>query len=269
MYAMLCTIGIHAQVLQGHTLDGSNGAVLPYVNIGIPGKGIGTVSQSDGAYQLILTGALPEDTLRFSMIGYSSVLMTVNELLSPTSQNISLHPDTLLLETVEVRPRNTERLRLGNTYNNPNLQARYTSGELGAEIGTIMKVKKGRVCYVDAIGLNLAFFLLDSAVIRFNVYQLENDAPDILLNREPIYCNVYKDQKQILLDVAKYQITASSDFIVAAEWLTDVPDYYEKIIFCAGFAGAGIRFRETSQDVWQKAPVGIGMWCDVQMEKIP
>ncbi|TVQ09627.1 MAG: hypothetical protein EA361_15165 [Bacteroidetes bacterium] len=45
---------------------------IKYVNIGIMGKGIGTVSGPDGLYSLELDPLYNKDTLMFSCIGYQS-----------------------------------------------------------------------------------------------------------------------------------------------------------------------------------------------------
>jgi len=38
-------------------------------------------------------------------------------------------------------------------------------------------------------------------------------------------------------------------------------------MFCAGFFGNKIVYRQTAQDIWRDFPVGIGMWCAAEYEK--
>lgn len=261
---------IHGQTIAGVILDVETQEPLPFVNIGIPGKGIGTVAQADGSFTLRLDGAADKDTIRISMIGYATEKIPAHAWMIRSEVRIQLSPVDQQLDMVVVRPRDLKPARLGNDYDSPSVQVGFIGDSEdttvvnppGAELGTIMKVKKDRTFYLDSCGLNFSAFTPDSAVLRINFYQLNNDEPDILLNTQPIYVTVYKDQRHVRLDLRPYNISADNDFVMAAEWLIDLKGKEEKILFCGGFFGSGIRYRTTSLDSWKKVPVGIGMYCD-------
>jgi len=68
--------GIYGQVLvRGRVLDAASAEGLSYVNIGIPGAGIGTVSRSDGHFELIIPDSFAHDSLKFSMVGYAPLTL--------------------------------------------------------------------------------------------------------------------------------------------------------------------------------------------------
>jgi hypothetical protein len=59
----------NAQTFEGVVKDAKTNQPLPYVNVGIIGKSVGTVTDSAGRYKLNLTSH-DTDSLKLSMIGY-------------------------------------------------------------------------------------------------------------------------------------------------------------------------------------------------------
>src|SRR6476646_7698139 len=73
---MLFCLNASAQTIKGKVSD-SDLHPLAYVNIGIVGKNIGTVSDEQGNFSFTLPEQCDEDHLRFSMIGFQSREFTV------------------------------------------------------------------------------------------------------------------------------------------------------------------------------------------------
>lgn len=269
------SMSVGAQKITGTVHDIETGETLPFVTIGIPGHGLGTVAQADGKFSLRTDGAGDNDTIRISMIGYATEKTTVGAWRKKSQVDVFLSPIATQLDQVTVRPHDYKKVRLGNDYHTMTVQVGFNGGgedtvevnPPGAELGTIMKVKDGRKYFLDSCGMNLTAFTPDSAVLRINFYQLQNDEPDMLLNKEPIYVTIYKNQSEVRLDLRKYDIVAEDDFVMAAEWLVDLKGKEEKILFSGGFIGAGIRYRTNSASKWKKVPVGIAMFVDAVYEK--
>jgi hypothetical protein len=264
-----------AQTVTGVVRDLETGKPLPYVTIGIPNRGMGTVAQADGSFALKTDGTIDTDTIRISMIGYATETYTIGAWRKQMHVELALSPIDQQLQQVEVRPREMKQVRLGNDYHSMAVQVGYsgdgtdstTANTPGAELGTIMKVKDGRKYYLDSLGMNFTAFTPDSAVLRINFYQVHNDEPDILLNREPIYITIYQNQSQVRLDLRPYDLVADDDFVMAAEWLVDLKGEEEKILFSGGFIGAGVRYRTNSESPWKKMPFGIAMFVDAVYAK--
>ena len=64
-----------------------------------------------------------------------------------------------------------------------------------------------------------------------------------------------------------YDIKVDDDFVLSLEWLQDLPDKTKGVMFCAGFFGHKVVFRQTSQADWAGFPIGIGIWCKAEFEK--
>ena len=107
--AILVVPGIaHAQgrVLTGIIFDGETGQRVPFAQVGIPGTGIGTVTDQNGAFRLDGVPAGEAFTLRVQGLGFRTREITV----PPTEDNveIALAHDYLQVDEIVVTGRATE-----------------------------------------------------------------------------------------------------------------------------------------------------------------
>jgi len=262
---LCCTANVSAQTYAGIVTDAMSGEVLPFVSIAIPGKAVGTIAQLDGSFSLTIPEVFNNDTLRFSIIGYTAKKIVVSSLIKQT--NIKLMPDETELEAIVIRPRNMKNTKLGNDFNSQAIIAGFTSDDLGSELGTVMKVKSNKTYYLKSCGFNFAQINYDSIIFRINIYNLENGLPGKLLQQLPIYVTAYRDQRKVIIDLKPYGITVDDDFVLSLEWLQDLPDKTKAVMFCAGFFGNKIVYRQVAQSAWEDFPVGVGMWCEAEYEK--
>ncbi len=84
---------------------------------------------------------------------------------------------------------------------------------------------------------------------RVNIYSLENGLPGKLLQQLPIYVTAYRNQRNVIVDLKPYGITVDDDFVLSLEWLQDLPDKTKAVMFCAGFFGNKIVYRQVAQSV--------------------
>ncbi len=272
-YLILLTFVINntfSQLYTGVIKDATTDMPLAFVNIGIPKKATGTVSQFDGTFRLTIAEENTPDTLRISMIGYKTKEIPVKIFISDyfiLNKAITLEPDIKELSEVIIRPRNMKEVVLGNENNSPNVSAGFLTDDLGSELGTVMKLKDGKTYYLKSCGFNFAKVNYDSIIFRVNIYDLEDGLPGELLISLPIYVTVYRDQRNVIVDLYPYDIKIEEDFVLSLEWLQDLPDKTKAVMFCAGFFGNKVVFRQTSQANWAGFPIGIGIWCKAEFEK--
>lgn len=69
-----------SQTMQGTVEDAASGEPLPYVNIGVWNKNIGTISHDDGSFQIDVSNATEDDSLTFSMMGYETKQIGISEV---------------------------------------------------------------------------------------------------------------------------------------------------------------------------------------------
>lgn len=79
---LLVSQGVQAQnILSGRVLDETTNKALPYVNIGIAGKNVGTLSSADGAFSLTISAENLFERITFSAIGFENRTFTIDSLL--------------------------------------------------------------------------------------------------------------------------------------------------------------------------------------------
>ena len=267
---LLFSVGLQAQVFSGKVLDAKTAETLPFVSIGIPGKSVGTVAQLDGSFNITISDIYNNDSIRFSIIGYEAKKMLVSEFKAlATAQKavIKLQPQDEILSEVMIRPRDMKSKILGNEFDSPSITAGFTSDDLGSEIGTVMKLKDGKDYYLKNCGFNFERVDYDSIIFRINIYNIKNGLPGDLLHQLPIYITVYRDQRSAEVDLRPYNLHIDQDFILSLEWVQDLPEKTKSLMFCAGFFGNKVVYRQVAEDVWRDFPIGIGMWCDAEYEK--
>ena len=106
---------VSAQTLTCSVKD-KNEKGVPYVNIGIPSKAFGIISDDEGNFTFKLTGEKDTDTIQISSIGYLTINLTVANLKlhSETKVPIHLTEAVYTLATTVVRPNEFEIRKLGS-----------------------------------------------------------------------------------------------------------------------------------------------------------
>jgi len=258
--ALLLTLSAciaHAQKVSGWIKDAKTGETLPYVNVGIVNRGIGTVSNATGNYDITLTND-PSDSLKFSMIGYKAQAFTVKELSNRQGDlNISLVPDVKLLAEAKITNRKWKTAILGNTTKSQSTTAGFSNNMLGHEIGVIIKIKRSPT-WLKRFNASIVKNGLDSVKMRLNVYSVKDGMPDKNLLHDNIFVTVKKGQQAIDVDLSPYNIMVEDKFFIGLEWIKTEPGH--GIMFSAALLFASpIISRETSQAAWEKLGIaGVG-----------
>lgn len=238
--------------------DASTNKPVPYVNIGIVKKGIGTVTDENGKFTLELPETFLPDTLRISMIGYQTRNFLVGDLqknFPAGNMNVSLSQVATELKEVVVKPRKIKYALLGNDFHSKKVTAGFQSNKLGSEIGIIMRIKKAP-SYVERVNFHIAQNKYDSAIWRVNIYLLEDGKPGENILKQPIYLKSFKSNEDLSVDLVPWSIEVNSDFVVALELIEDLGE--QGLMFCAGIFGNSMFVRVASQGEWEKVPLGVG-----------
>lgn len=257
-----------AQNYQGIVLDSTNGVAIPYVNIGIVGKNVGTVTNENGYFEIILDDdKFYYDTIRFSIVGYQSVSFRVHEFLNSkfkTDNRIFLSPKSTLLQEIIISASSASGLILGNKPKSKYANAGFIYNKLGHEIGSLFKVKNSPIL-LDSIQLNFVKCNYEMIFLRLNVYRVIDRKGENVLH-EPIYISLSKSEvlARPIVDLSMYSILINSDFIVSVEIVKDLG--HEGLYFYASMQSETYPalFRETSQGNWRflthkSKPAGISI----------
>ncbi|MFO7978442.1 MAG: carboxypeptidase-like regulatory domain-containing protein [Bacteroidales bacterium] len=89
-------------VVKGRLLDQVTGSPLPFASVGIPERGIGISSNTDGFFQLKVPGSLINKSLKISYMGYKSQEIPL-ELMRGKQMDIIMETDYISMQEVIIR----------------------------------------------------------------------------------------------------------------------------------------------------------------------
>ncbi|TGE15295.1 carboxypeptidase-like regulatory domain-containing protein [Hymenobacter elongatus] len=259
--AFLLPATTRAQVISGKILDAKTHAVLPFVNIGVLHKSVGTVADAQGAYHLSVASVSAHDTIRVSGLGFRPRLLRVQELQQQPT--VELSPEAVLLREVKVKAKGFYKRTHLLGFKNPDASGTLTmsSNDLGTEIGSVINLSRRPTRVVNA-NFNVAYNHSGPLTFRVNMYRLRPDgkpSEEKLLRRDVIV-TFGSEKGTISVDLTPDQLILDEDFMLALEWI-DGPNQAQvksNLAFVAGLGYANNDFylRQTSQATWERTSVG-------------
>ncbi|MBT4312955.1 MAG: carboxypeptidase-like regulatory domain-containing protein [Flavobacteriaceae bacterium] len=250
--------------LIGQVLDSATKEPIPYVNIGVLNKNIGTVSDDEDYFQFEVNAQQNgKDTLRFSMIGFESKTYILSDYLKQNPLEIYLSEETTALEEVILTSarREFQIKKLGNKTTSKTIYASFTSNKLGNEMGFIVRARKRPMILKK---FNISIVENDYGPIKFrvNLYDVLNGLPNKTILKKNIFLETDVSSGIVSLDLTPYEIVIDKEFFITIEWIEDLGP--GKLFFSGGFFGAPLYAREVSQGNWIKiGNVSVGMNLDV------
>lgn len=265
-----------AQRLIGVVLDSLTQEQLSYVNIGVVGKGLGTVSDDKGNFELFIGKAADSDTLRFSIVGYSSrhfLITDIRKLSVQTSIRLLERPTVLRELTITSKTIEPKVLGIQQKacypiplYRGASSSIGLVSNDLGTEIGTHFPLKN-QIVKLDSVLINFKECIYDSIFFRLNIYTVSGKKIESVL-KKPLYFSMSKNSvlKLTPLDLTMLDIFLDRSFIISIENVKNVGGL--GLLFYANFKAKAKSYpavyRKNSQSEWKplehkSKPVGISI----------
>ena len=257
----LVSIGLQAQLAyQGKVVDVKTGLPIPFVNIGIIERQIGTVSNEDGEFLLEFRRqeVAPGDILRVSSLGYQTRDIPLSRLNTKTKSFIFyLEPEAISLNEVVLTDREFKEVEKELGY--PDLLGKgigywKDSVALGGELASRIRIKKG------LFRLNTLFFNIlenpsDSVQLRINIYERDGKTgfPGENLNKSGrnILYTLKKGALLSVVDLRPFDLWVRDDFFVSLELLGVHGTEEIGLSLPAGKVAGGRSFRKiVSQGRW-------------------
>jgi hypothetical protein len=242
--------------IKGTVKSSEQRQVIPYVNIGIKKKNIGTAAKPDGTFTLNLKEENQNDTLTFSAIGYLELSLPISAILTGRMTEFELTEKTTALREVVVSSKAPKIRKFGTTSRNPFIygSAETIHSEDVSELGKYINLNK-KASEILSATIYLRSIKRDSASFRINLYKNEAGMPGERLIEKSIIKRLPLTQGWVTIPLEQYGLVLDDDFFLGIEYL---PEYsnHEKYIFIYGAAlGGNIFSRKASLGDWQK---GIG-----------
>ena len=222
-FLLIFTVLNAQHILQGRIIDAFTKEPLPFVNIGVLKKELGTVSNEDGFFFLEVPDLFAKETLRFSMIGFDERDFQVADLEAILLSNNTLvlaEQTTFLEEVVLTAEKKWDTRVSGNSTTSKLLITGFTSNQLGNEIALFVKVKK-TPAYIDGIQFSVVENIYPEVRFRVNVYSSDYRFPDENILKENIFITLKQSEGLISVDLKEYDILVDDDVFISLEWIDE------------------------------------------------
>jgi hypothetical protein len=257
---------VYCQLFEGRVIvHENNNSGVAFVNVGIVGKNVGTVTNQYGNFSIQLDKIYDKDSIRFSMIGYESRSFLVRAFKDNAIKTIYLGPKSYSLTEVKIVYHKAREVRLGTPVLSDALKSGFAENNLGSELGVKIKAR-GQVKLED-INLNVATCTYDSVTYRLNIYRTKDEIEYNNILTQPIYISFSKDKidKPITFNLGKYSIIVEGDILVTLELYKDLGE--GRLLFYTQYFTSYTYHKKTSEGKWTKAPGAIGMYLNGQLLK--
>ncbi|MGB3585094.1 MAG: carboxypeptidase-like regulatory domain-containing protein [Tunicatimonas sp.] len=253
-----------AQTVEGKVQNAATEEGLAYVNIGVVGKNVGTVSNQDGDFLIAIDEQYNQDTLKISMVGYqprSFVVANFKEQMQD-DPTVALTEAVATLKEVVIkdkryRGRKLKERIIGNTKAVPTNQTYFAFNALGNEMGIFIKVKRNPT-FVQNFNLFITENKYETFKFRLNFYSVKNGKPYQNLLNQNVVASFTESRGQLTVDLRDYNIMLEDDVIVTMEWIEELGEH--GLAFSTGSSWTRRAIvRQTSQGNWKEGgpPIGI------------
>jgi hypothetical protein len=264
-FILFSTGEIFGQPQTGTVFSSKTNAGIGYVNIGIIGRDVGTVSNDSGRFNITINKIYDNDSLRFSMIGYESRSFLVSQFRGNPVKDVYLTPRIYDLKEVKIVYSRPRKIILGTEVTADELRSGFAKNDLGSELGIKVKIRKP--VKILNLNLNVAVCTYDSVTYRLNIYQTDDlEGYKNILTR-PIYISFSKDKigDVLTFDLREYSIIIEKDALITLELYKDLGE--GKLLFYTTFFTGFTCHKKTSEGTWTEAPGVIGMYLNGQILK--
>jgi hypothetical protein len=256
---------IFGQPQTGTVFSSKTNAGIGYVNIGIIGRDVGTVSDDSGKFTITINKIYDNDSLRFYMIGYESRSFLVRQFRENPVKDVYMTPVTYDLQEVKIVYSRPRKIILGTEVTSDELRSGFGRNDLGSELGIKVKIRKP-VKLIN-LNLNVAVCTYDSVTYRLNIYQADDQAGYSNILTRPIYISFSKDKigDVLTFDLREYSIIIEKDALITLELYKDLGE--GKLLFYTTFFTGFTSHKKTSEGTWTESPGVIGMYLNGQILK--
>ncbi|MGI4869964.1 MAG: carboxypeptidase-like regulatory domain-containing protein [Janthinobacterium lividum] len=259
--ACLLSLRAAAQQFAGTITDARTGQGIPFANVGVLGKSLGTVSGEQGSYHLTYQAALAADTVRISSLGYQPRQVLLRQLLA--QPNVALAPTAVGLGEVSVQAKNPLRRArtLGFTKGDGNTTVNFHSQDYGAEVGTRIQLRH-QPTLVQSATFCLAKNQAGKLTFRVNIYRVDADGKptNVKLLTHDIIVTTEVTHGSVVVDLSAEKLVLQEDFFLALEWIkgSDATQLAAGLSLAGGlgYADNDLYFRQVSQAKWERASIG-------------
>lgn len=243
--------------LEGQILDASDKRPVPYVNIGIKGKNVGTISKEDGSFNLEVPPEQQSASVTFSSVGYYESTFPVAELMSGKAIVIELTVKPTQLNEVVITAEKPVEKKYGIRRRGA---VHFTDGifkkDDSFEIGQVINLGNS-AARLKTVKLHINSSRPDSANFRINFYRfdLQENMPGGRLVEENIIQRHAVKEGWLTFDLSDQNILLKGQVLVSVEFIPEPDKDVKQIHYEVKIGGSSKSFfRKTSLGQWTRPP---------------
>ncbi|HMG91368.1 MAG TPA: alpha/beta hydrolase-fold protein, partial [Chryseolinea sp.] len=254
-----CSISSWSQItIRGQVVDAAHRHGLAYVNVGIKEKNIGSASQVNGSFTLLIPTEFAADTITFSLVGYHELNIPLREIDPSQSITIRLIEKITTLDEVVISEQKLVQRKYG-------IKTRglihFTDGIFKAddsfEIGQVIRLGEKTV-QITSVNLHINATRGDSASFRINFYRYDNknNRPKERIFEKSILQRHPVKEGWLTFELSKYNILLKGKVFAAIEFIPEhKKDDLKQILYEVKIGGrSGSFFRRNSLGQWTSPP---------------
>jgi hypothetical protein len=196
----------------GQVID-KNNCSIEFVNIGIIGKNIGTISNGAGKFELLIPKQNENDSLTFSMIGYKNKSFLIRNITG--FLNVQLCDTAYRIQTITVVPK--QHIVLGSERDKTGAATGGVS-EAGFEIGRVFEPKRFPV-KINKLNIYFRGSTLDTCTFRINFYNLNNGKPYEKIAYQNLIFRGHYSEGWLTFNLEDKDLWIDQPFFASVEWL--------------------------------------------------
>lgn len=210
--------------VEGIILD-NNQKPIQYANVGILNKSLGTISNQKGVFNLNLEKINQTDTLRISCIGYKAKDIIVNEIDTNKNLEITLQEESIQLDEVIIVYKDLKTFIDGKEKTDTKHQVIFANEKLnnlnlGTEIGRKFELESKKPTLLTEFKFFIKDNNFDSNTFKINIYSINKNKPDKIINTQNILISIGKDYKDwVTVNLEDFNIIVQDDVIVSVQWI--------------------------------------------------
>ncbi len=193
---------------------------VPFANIGILNKNIGTLSDPDGTFQLSIPDSLRYEELRFSSIGYKKFEVAI---LDMKSNIVKLKPEVIMLDDVIVRPKSNLKTRRSGWVKGDEGVVPFDTVKGGGAVALLLETEANQI-FPTQVQLRLLYNSKDTVKFRLHFYEYDTSTgkPGKELLTKEILLKDHKRFGWMKFDLRSHNIVINhSSFFIGFEWLDE------------------------------------------------
>lgn len=253
------------QTYRGKIFDKNSNNEIEFVEIGILNHEIGTISDIDGKYSIDITNSNPEDTIRFSHVGYQYTDFKVSEFKDKVNKDIYLHPKSEDIQTVVVDHKKFKEKTLGNNFSGDKYQGGFIQNVKGFECGVLLNINKRAI--LKKLIMNISDCAYERIYFRVNVYrEIGKSQFENILNK-PIYLkqDMNGEENELSIDLSPYYVHVEGNTLITLQHIANIGK--GQLLFTgSSFKGSTCFYRTSSQGSWNKTPMKLSFRVEALVE---